>query len=424
MAINYSVYLGQNSMIDALGSVTINVNSVGSPSYQWVNVSNVFGYGAPGSAMGLSIPHRDTVSYKIKNLEFLSEANDPGQFVGDTVCLTDPNNCTGRGPFLINGSKYFIDYMFLYIVNTGDEPVYSPVFSIIGDLPVVNGAEFCNPEYGYFIGVPQVPVNTNVTTADPSSILAENPLYTNDLGAFGATVSYRFTSVNASQDFITSTITPSNIITAATSAIEYGQLAIVTLDDQNTAPELLPGEHYPFVLFRYVSENATTRPIDISFRYGINVGNGEPGDPGDPGGSLTITSVLANIVNDLGSPYDVPDDFPLEIDPGSGEGLESLDFVFSDNISIVGLPEAVALTNGSDGDGNSNNTQVSSVSVINGNTIRLLIETDWGGGTDPVGYPGAYSVTIPSALVEGPSSETLATDYTTTFTITAPALPF
>jgi hypothetical protein len=274
MAINYDLYVGQESMVDVMGSVIININSVGAPSYQWVNTAQVFGYGAPGVSMGLTLPHRDTVSYKIKNLEFIPEVDNALQFVGDAACLSDPDTCSGRGPFLINGSKYLIDYTFLYLVNTGDEPVYSPIFSIVGDLPVVNGAEFCNPEYGWFIGIPRVPVNTNVTTLDAAGLIVEAPGYTNDLGALGTTALYRFTVVDAAQATIESTVTPSNLITVTESAIEYGQLATLTLNDQGLAPEILPGQHYPIALFRYINENAATRKIDITLRYGVNVGAG------------------------------------------------------------------------------------------------------------------------------------------------------
>ena len=274
MSLNYGLFLGQDPMYDVLGSVLINTNSIGVPAYQWVRPSIIYGAGAPGAAMSYSIPHMDSVSYKIKNLEHILAIGESeyGETIGDDACLSNPEACNGRGPFLINGIKYFIDYMFFYIQNTGSDVVYSPVFSIVGDRPTVNGIEFCSPDYGYFIGVPQVPVNTVVTPEDNSNILLATPQYTNDLSVLGDTVFYRFTVIDGNHTPITMNPTISNLLSLTNHAIEDGQLAITTLDDQNEPPELVSGDFYPAVLFRYVSENAVTRPIEISMRYGVNVG--------------------------------------------------------------------------------------------------------------------------------------------------------
>ena len=270
MAVNYALYLGNQSLIDPMGSVIINTSATGNPVYQWVNTSTLNGFGVPTGLLGQYLPHKDTISYRIKNLEFIPEASNPAAYIGDATCLTSPSTCTKRGPFLIQGRKYYIDFMYIYFVNTGTDVLYSPVFSL--------DSSKCDENYGYFIGVPKTsPGATATSTGGPiEDLLASDPAYTNDLGSLGLTDVYKFTTLDNTSSNISVNLDIANIISLVDNTITYGQAPIVAEDGTGTAITLNTdtgvNDHYmPAILMRYISENAITKPIDITLRYGPNL---------------------------------------------------------------------------------------------------------------------------------------------------------
>lgn len=263
MAIDYEIYLGNQDAIDGMSSVIVNLNATGSPAYQWVTNELIKMYGAPDAPMGAIIPHGDTVSYKVKNMSEMQEHDATGTTPtwGDDACIASPASCNGRGPFNVLGRRYFVDYLYLYFYNTGDTTIYSPVFSLDDSK--------CDENYGYFIGTPRVNTNTN---ASPGSLITAAPTYTNDLSAIDTSVLYEFTTLNGASENIETTLTIPNILTLVDSTIANGQNPTVAEDSAGNAITIQPNEYHPFVLFRYISENAPTRPINISFRFGPYIG--------------------------------------------------------------------------------------------------------------------------------------------------------
>lgn len=282
---DFRIYAPQTDVIDPLGSVIINTNTTTAPNYTWLTTHTIKAIGPVGAALvDERLPYRNTVSYKIKFLDTIPQYNNNAQFIGDSLCLTSPNTCSGRGPFYIGPQKYYIDYFFLYFVNTSGSLLYSPLFSVDDDK--------CDEEYGIFVGAPKVPAGTNVTlnSTNPAlSLLAKNTVaYTNDLSGIvgpASSVIYKFTTATAVTSGSTTTYTPTEAALSSYSAvvnlvqqtINNGQVSIVSEDNNGLPIQLNPNgpgaanSYYPFIVFRYVSENASTRQINVNFTFSATV---------------------------------------------------------------------------------------------------------------------------------------------------------
>lgn len=260
MAIDYEIYLGDQTVVDGMGSVIVNLNSTGSPAYTWITQESLAAYGPPTTLLSAGLPFKDTVSYKIKYMDSIYEHDSLTNLWGDAACLTNPATCNGRGPFYVLGKPYYVDYLFMYIVNTGDEDVYCPVYSV--------DSSKCDADFGYFIGSPSVPANTVVGT---STFFTSAPKYTNDLSVLSDSYLFKFTTLDSSFFNIETTLTVPNILNLVSNTISNGQEPVIGEDvSSSVGVTLTPGDYHPFVLFRYISSVAPTKPINIDFRFGIH----------------------------------------------------------------------------------------------------------------------------------------------------------
>jgi hypothetical protein len=302
---SYAVFYGSDSLIDPLGSVIINVNTTTNPQFEWVFVNEIKGKGNPNFRNGLQnfvAGYRDTVSWKIKFLENIRRHNNPSRTIGSIACLNSPSSpsCGGMGPFLINNKRYYIDFIVLYFANTtvlpsggnvNDYIIANPIFSV--------DRNRCDEYYGMFIAVPKIdtslssyPVAKTVSSfgldpdANKKGLFLYEPDYTNDL-VFNTNITYRLTSLfdedpDSYMDDIQ--LTPENIVLATKNTIEHGQTSIVSVSSNpsNASIVLYPQpttfpttfnqrSYLPFVLFRYVSEDAPTRQVFLSFSFSANV---------------------------------------------------------------------------------------------------------------------------------------------------------
>lgn len=291
----FKVYFPNVQLIDPLGSIIINTNTSINPNYQWVVVNKINSVGIPDPTKPVlfDLGLKDTVSYKIKFLDSIKRYRNTVKFIGSSACLTAPDNvaCGGYGPYLINSKKYYIDFFVLYFVNTSVPPTRgdTPNYIISGPTLSVDTSR-CTPDYGIFIAAPKsdTTLSTYLTATSSASVnpgamfYPQLPEYTNDLGYFNLNISYRFTTVDSSLNFTESTLTPGNIVQAVFNTITFGQTSITCVNKNNSPIPLYPQSttnpssfapqsYYPFVIFRYVSEDASTRQVFLNFTFAANV---------------------------------------------------------------------------------------------------------------------------------------------------------
>ncbi len=298
----FKLHYPQNELVDPMGSIIINVNTTVSPQFEWAYINRLKGVGPidPLSEVNINIVgFKDTTSYKIRYLEQIFRHNSTSLTVGSNACLTAPDSqaCRGYGPYTIFGKRYFIDFIVLYFVNRtimpqgGNEADYilgSPIFSV--------DASRCTPDYGIFIATPKVKLSTlsdnnqpyasaTAGIADYNLFSSAMPSYTNDLGFFNANIRYRLTPLTAQSgsSYMDNVIlTPSNIVAATQNAINYGQTSIVSVKEDNSpfvlVPQMAgnittfrPKSYYPFILFRYIREDAPTKRVFLSFSFAPNL---------------------------------------------------------------------------------------------------------------------------------------------------------
>lgn len=289
----FKVYYPNQTVVDPLGSIIVNTNTTISPNYQWVVVNNVYSTGTPDTTrmLGDDLGLKDTVSYKIKFLEVIPRHNNLLSNIGNSACLTNPGSvaCMGRGPYIIFNQRYYIDFFVLYFVNTsviptGENPadyiITSPIFSVDTSRNA--------PDYGIFIATPKINptlspyLTAEIGTTEDKMFIGSLPEYSNDIGLFNTSITYLCTPVNSSLNPIETTLSVGNIINLVENNINNGQTSIVSIDKNNnpivlqaqtsaSPPTFAPQSYYPFILFRYVSENATTRKLSLNFSFAANI---------------------------------------------------------------------------------------------------------------------------------------------------------
>jgi hypothetical protein len=300
---SYAVFYGSDFLVDPLGSVIININTTVNPQFEWVFVNQIKGKGLPNFQDRLQSfvrGYRDTVSWKIKFLENIKRHNNASQRIGSAVCLSAPSSpsCGGAGPYLINNKRYYIDFIVLYFANTtilplgadeNDYIIVNPIFSV--------DRGRCDEYYGMFIAVPKIdntltsyPVAKTVSFfgSDPQAnrkgIFSSEPAYTNDL-KFNTNITYRLTSLasnDASNYMDNVTLTTENIVQATANTIQYGQTSIIATASNGPSVILYPQpqgfpnaynprSYLPFIVFRYVREDAPTKQVLLNFSFSANV---------------------------------------------------------------------------------------------------------------------------------------------------------
>lgn len=292
----FKAYYPTGYLIDPLGSIIINTNSTLNPNYQWIVANQVYSVGLPDPTKPVvfDLGLKDTVSYKIKFLETIKRYNNNARFIGSSACLTAPDNvaCGGYGPYIINSKRYYIDFFVLYFVNTSVVPQNeNPTDYIISGPTLSVDTSRCSPDYGIFIAAPKADTSLSKYLTATSSANINNdgamfypqlPEYTNDLGFFNPNIFYRFTSVDSNSSFIENNLTPGNIVQAVFNTITFGQTSITCVNKNNSPIPLYPQNtnnftsfssksYYPFIIFRYVSEDASTRRVFLNFTFAANV---------------------------------------------------------------------------------------------------------------------------------------------------------
>jgi len=295
----FKLYYPRNTVIDPMGSIIINTSSQLNPNYEWAYVNYLNAVGEPDPSRPVEVQligFKDTTSYKIKYLEFIKRYNSASSYIGSAACLTSPDNisCNGLGPYIINGKRYYIDFVVLYFVNTSvinpsvdDENAFilsNPIFSV--------DTSRCTPDYGIFIAAPKIKQSVINDINSPPYLLAtagsqnnnmffnNTPLYSNEIGFFNVAITYRLTvlqsnNTNSFMDNIQ--LTASNIVLAVQNLINYGQTSITSVSENNGAINLKPQyignpgfrnqSYYPFILFRYISEDAPTKRVILNFTF-------------------------------------------------------------------------------------------------------------------------------------------------------------
>jgi hypothetical protein len=300
---SYAVFYGSDSLVDPLGSIILNVNTTTNPQFEWIFVNQIKGKGNPNFNDRLQVSvrgYRDTVSWKIKFLENIKRHNNPAKRIGSAACLSAPSSpsCNGAGPFLINNKRYYIDFIVLYFANTTIAPISDDPNNYIISNPIFSvDTGRCDEYYGIFIAVPKIdntlssyPVAKPVThfSGDPDAnkkgLFSHEPEYTNDL-LFNTNISYRITSLssNDANSYMDNVIlTTENIIQAVQNTISYGQTSIIATSHNSPSlilypqPQTFPDSYnpksfLPFIVFRYVREDAPTRQVLLNFSFSANV---------------------------------------------------------------------------------------------------------------------------------------------------------
>lgn len=332
----FGIYEPTTQIIDPMGSVIVNTNATGAPNFEWIYVSQFGGYGLPSKELSNILPYSDSVSYKVKLLDRIPKLGGTLPLITTTTTTTTSSttsttttgttttststttsapvlveepedllslassacysnnsnvyqNCLS-GPYRIGSKLYYVDFRVLYLVNLGDQPIYSPIFSV--------DTRKCNEDYGIFIGVPKVLPNfiaDSNSTNNRVPMFLKNPQYSNQLNFFNESIEYKFTVIKnnaqiGSGSEITETLpitkfTIPNLVSqvagiAEESVSSSGQTSIVA-ETVNSTPIYLDGStselissksFYPFVLFRYISATAQTAPVEIAFTVAPNIG--------------------------------------------------------------------------------------------------------------------------------------------------------
>lgn len=329
----FGIYEPVTKVIDPMGSVIVNTNATGSPNFEWIYTAEVGGYGLPSAELGNILPYSDSVSYKIKLLDRIPKVGttlplttttttssttstttagsttstttttstaptiiipEPEELssLASSACYSNSSsiyqNCLS-GPYRIGSKLYYVDFRVLYLVNLGDQPIYSPIFAV--------DTRKCNEDYGIFIGVPKVLPNFVVDSSflNKNPIFLKNPSYSNQLNFFNESIEYKFTVIKSNASYGSSEeITETLPITRLTipklvsqvsgildqNIIPDGQTSVVA-ETINSTPIYLNGStsnllssksFYPFILFRYISATAATAPVEIAFTVAPNIG--------------------------------------------------------------------------------------------------------------------------------------------------------
>ena len=268
MAAEVYLHLADQQTIDVMASPIVQDTS-GPSSYVWLGTSPLNTYGNIGAQMGTELPYQKSIAYKARILDEITHHDDNTQYVGSLDCIANPDSapCNGKGPYAINGSLYYIDFAFFYIVNSGDAPAYAPIISV--------DTSRCGPYYGFVLGSPKIAAGT---TADVGgSLVASAPKYANFLSSLATGITYEWTAVDSSNSNLSAAPTPSNIVSVIQSSINNGQYP-VTMKDSADNPITLTGQQsggtdyfQPFILLRYIHESAPTQRININISVSYHV---------------------------------------------------------------------------------------------------------------------------------------------------------
>lgn len=317
----FGIFEPETKIKDPMGSVIVNTNATGAPNFEWLYLSEFGGYGNPKTEVGNILPYSDSVSYKIKLLNQIPKyeninltttttttsstttttslavspnSNNLFYLASDecysTNAITYTNSCL-NGPFRIGSKLYYIDFRVLYLVNLGDQPLYSPLFSV--------DTRKCTSEYGVFIAAPKVNQNFVVDANkvnNRKSMFDFLPKYSNQVDLFNPAMEYKFTVLRSGSVQPNEEITEFGAITKQKlsnliqqvgglndiPSSSLGQTSIIA-DNASNEPLILtadkdtsiqlgtsgstlnPGGFYPFILFRYISATAKTAPVEIAF---------------------------------------------------------------------------------------------------------------------------------------------------------------
>lgn len=338
----FGIYEPLNKVTDPMGSVIINTNATGSPSFEWIYEAKFGGYGVPKDEVGTILSYSDSVSYKIKllnqirKIEFanpvtttttttttsttttttgesgttttttsttttttgnpFSATSNSLEFLAANACYSTNTllyeNCL-NGPYRIGSKLYYIDFRVLYLVNLGDQPIYSPIFSV--------DTQKCTPDYGIFIAAPKVTSNFVVdsnATGGRIPLFKENPKYSNQVDLFRDDTLYKFTVLKqtpGTDGQLTETLpitkqnltnliaqvggivdsdTPALGQTSIVSESVSGEPIVLSAEKNSTIVlnnTLQAGGFYPFIVFRYISATAQTTPVEIAFTVAPNI---------------------------------------------------------------------------------------------------------------------------------------------------------
>jgi len=268
MAAEVYLHIADQQTIDVMASPIVQ-DTGGPTNYVWLGTSPLNTFGNIGPRMGIELPFQKSIAYKARILDEIQQHDNSSQYVGSLDCIAHPDSasCAGRGPFEINGSLYYIDYTFLYIVNEGDAPAYAPIISV--------DTSRCDAYYGFILGSPKLPVGA---TADAGgSLVSTAPKYANFLNSLNTGTTYEWTAVDSANNNLSSAPTPSNIVSVVHTSISNGQYP-VTMKDASDNPITLNGQQsggtdyfQPFILLRYIHESAPTRRININISVSYHV---------------------------------------------------------------------------------------------------------------------------------------------------------
>lgn len=268
MAAEVYLHTTDTEAIDVMASPIIQ-DTTGPLNYVWLGTSGLPVYGDIGPRMGNILPYQKSVAYKARILDEITHHDDTTQFVGSLDCILDPASaaCGGRGPYQINGALYYIDVMFLYVVNEGDANAYAPILSV--------DTSRCDEYYGMIIGSPKLPAGTKATVG--GGLVASAPKYTNFLNSLNQTTVYEWTAVDSTLTNMVAEATPANLVSIVASSITNGQYPI-TMKDNADNPITITGEvnggtdyFQPFMIVRYIHESAPTKIIDINISVSYQV---------------------------------------------------------------------------------------------------------------------------------------------------------
>lgn len=268
MAAEVYLHSADQQTIDVMASPIVQDTS-SPPDYIWLGTTPLNTYGNIGQRTGTQLPYQKSIAYKARILDEISHHDNTSQYVGDLSCITSPNaaTCAGRGPFEINGSLYYIDYTFFYVVNEGDASAYSPIISV--------DTSRCDSYYGFILGSPKL--SAGATADAGGNLVASAPKYANFLNTLNTSTTYIWTAVDATNTNLESVATPQDIVTVTHSAIDNGQYP-VTMKDASDNPITLTGQalggtdyFQPFILLRYIHESAPTKRINITVSVSYHV---------------------------------------------------------------------------------------------------------------------------------------------------------
>lgn len=268
MAAEVYLHLTDQQTIDVMASPIVQ-DSSGSPDYVWLGTSPLNTFGNIGARLGTELPYQKSIAYKARILDEIPHHDDPAQYVGSLDCISNPSSaaCAGKGPYEINGSLYYIDYTYFYIVNEGDADAYAPIISV--------DTSRCDAYYGFILGNPKL--SAGATADAGGNLVSAAPKYANFLNTLNTGTTYIWTAVDGTNTNLESVPTAQNIVSVVQSSISNGQYP-VTMKDSADNPITLTGQQaggtdyfQPFVLIRYIHEAAPTKRITINISVSYHV---------------------------------------------------------------------------------------------------------------------------------------------------------